>query len=242
MFITLLYHIINRTVDDKIAISEEAFEAQLHHLHTCGYTVISLEQATAILKGTSPAPPRAVLLTFDDGYEDNFSTALPLLQTYGMVATLFVVSAYVGHNNRWNPKAGYDVRHMTWNQLHLWQQAGCSIGGHSHTHLCMTRLHTVELYDEVIYNKYVLEERLHTPVTAFSYPYGAFNPEVQQVVSEHYELAFAVDNGDMAADVHSPHHTLHRLTVNPKWDTATFAHKVEYSLAVAHALRESTGK
>jgi len=237
MFVTLLYHIINHTIHDKIAITEEAFEAQLSYLQANGYTVLSLEQSIDILNGTQTAPHRAVLLTFDDGYEDNYSTALPLLQSYGMVATQFVISAYVGRSNRWNPKACYDVNHMSWDELRLWQQAGCSIGGHTHTHLCMTRLNETELHDEVIRNKSVLEERLQTPMRAFSYPYGGFNSLVQQVVSEQYEVAFAVDNGEMFPHTHL--HTRHRLTVSPKWDISMFAHHLERSFAVVSALQES---
>lgn len=239
MFVTLLYHIINRSVCDKIALAEEAFEAQLSYLQTNGYTVLSLEQAIDILEGTHTAPRRAILLTFDDGYRDNFSTALPLLQSYGMVATEFVISAYVGRNNRWNPKACYDVNHMTWDELRLWQQAGCSIGGHTHTHLCMTRLDEIELYGEVVRNKSVLEEHLETPMRAFSYPYGAFNPLVQHVVSELYEVAFAVDNGDMLP--HTARHTRHRLTVSPKWDITAFARHLERSFAIASALQTEEG-
>lgn len=236
MFVTLLYHIINRSVYDKIAIAEEAFEAQLVYLQANDYTMLSLEQAIDILNGTQAAPQRSVLLTFDDGYEDNFSTALPLLRSYGMVATQFVISAYVGRSNRWNPKACYDVNHMTWDELRLWQQAGCSIGGHSHTHLCMSRLSETELHDEVARNKSVLEEHLQTPMRAFSYPYGAFTPLVQRVVSEQYEVAFAVDNGEMLPQTHL--HARHRLTVSPKWDITAFAHHLERSFAITSALQE----
>ena len=229
MFVTLLYHIIHNTVRDKIAIPQGAFEAQLCYLRENGYTVLSLSEAIAILNHQQSAPPHAVLLTFDDGYADNLTVALPLLQRYGMVATVFVISAYVGHNNRWNPKACYDVNHMTWDELHLWQQAGCTIGGHTHTHQCMTRLSITELYNEVVRNKCLLEAQLQIPIRAFSYPYGAYNPMAQQTVSIHYEVAFAVDNGDAPSPLHR--HTLHRLTVSPKWDMTAFAHHLERAFA-----------
>ena len=62
MFLTLNYHIINRTIHDAIAISEEAFAAQLRYLHTHDYTTLSLDQAIAIVDGKQEAPPRSVLL------------------------------------------------------------------------------------------------------------------------------------------------------------------------------------
>src|SRR5437660_90062 len=67
MFLTLNYHIINRTIHDTIAISEEAFAAQLRYLHTHDYTTLSLDQAIAIVDGKQEAPPRSVLLTVEDG-------------------------------------------------------------------------------------------------------------------------------------------------------------------------------
>ena len=84
MFLTLNYHIINRTIHDTIAISEEAFAAQLRYLHTHDYTTLSLDQAIAIVDGKQEAPPRSVLLTFDDfvkGVEDFGTRIQPLMNS-----------------------------------------------------------------------------------------------------------------------------------------------------------------
>jgi len=225
MFATLVYHLINRTIDDKNAISEEAFENQLRYLHEHGYTVLSLTEAIDILDGKKQAPPRPVLLTFDDGYVDNLYVAVPFLQAYGMTATLFVISAYVGNTNRWNPKACYDVKHLSWHELRHWLAAGCDIGGHTHTHFCMTRFSASEMEDAVSVNKSILEEHLSIKLRAFSYPYGAYNQLAQETVSQHYELAFAVDNGGM--DARANRYALHRLTVSPKWNSEEFARRLE---------------
>lgn len=225
MFTTLLYHIIDRTICDKIAISEEAFEAQLRYLSTEGYTVLSLAQALDILDGKRAAVPRSVLLTFDDGYADNLHVALPRLRAYGMPATLFVISAFVGQTNRWNPKACYDVNHLTWDELQTWIGEGCDIGGHTHRHLCMTRLSVQEIEEAVSVNKQVLEEQLDLKLRAFSYPYGSYNQVVQQVVSTHFEFAFAVEAGSWDAKAHR--YAINRLTVNPKWSIGEFAKRLE---------------
>ena len=234
MFTTLVYHIINRTISDKNAIAEEAFEQQLRYLQEHGYTALSLAEAIAILDGKKQTPPRPVLLTFDDGYVDNLYVALPLLQAYGMTATLFVISAYIGQSNRWNPKACYDVNHLSWEELRLWQKAGCDIGGHTHTHHCMTRLNVQEMHEAVYTNKRLLEEHLQTKMRTFSYPYGAYNSLAREVVSEHYELAFALDNGDLDARMHR--YTLYRLSVSPKWSIAEFAARLEKSGTLSASL------
>lgn len=231
MFAALVYHIINRTICDKNAISEEAFHAQVHYLYEQDYTVLSLAEAIDILDGRKKAPPRPVLLTFDDGYVDTLHVALPLLQAFGMTATLFVISAYVGQTNRWNPKACYDVDHLSWDELQLWLKAGCDIGGHTHTHLCMNRLNSQEIHNAVLVNKAALEDNLYIKLRAFSYPYGAYNALAREVVSQHYELAFAVDNG--STDARTNRYALHRLSVSPKWSIGEFANRLEKQVTLS---------
>lgn len=233
MFVTLVYHLIDRTIDAKVAIAEEAFEAQLRYLREKNYTILSLAQAMAILNGEQEAPSRSVLLTFDDGYANNLYVALPLLQEYGMTATQFVISAHVGQTNRWNPRASYDVNHMTWDELRQWWENGCDIGGHSHEHFWMTRLNTQELQAAVVVNKHLLEEHLAIPMRAFSYPYGAYNQQVEAVVQESYELAFAVD--PQRWDTPIDRLAIPRLSVQPKWRIEDFTTRLEKLCAIAAA-------
>src|SRR5581483_4248279 len=150
MFVTLSYHIINSAIRDTIAIAGEAFEQQLAYLNEHGYTTLSLAQAIADSNGIQQAPPRSLLLTFDDGYADNVHVALPLLQAYDMRATLFIITGYIGQSNRWNTRACYDVRHMTWDEVRHWHERGGDLGGHSHLHHCMTRLNAEELQETVL--------------------------------------------------------------------------------------------
>lgn len=231
MFVTLNYHIINRAIRDKIAISEEAFEAQMDYLRARDYSALSLGQAIDILDGKREAPLRSVLLTFDDGYRDNVQVALPLMQKYGMRATLFVISAYVGKTNRWNPKACYDAQHMTWHEMRFWLESGCDIGGHSHRHLCMTRLSAEEVLQTVRLNKHLLQRRLGITPRAFAYPYGGFNPAVQDVMRQHYELAFAVEDGSW--DAPRERYAINRMVVYPKWNLADFAKQLDQHVSLA---------
>lgn len=250
MFVTLLYHIINHAISDRIAISEEAFEAQLSYLRQAGCNILTLEQAIdsvdrrsivgaglASALATGPAPTlatelaptrssqRSVLLTFDDGYAETVHTALPLLRAYNMTATLFMLSAYIGQTNRWNPRACYDARHLTWEELQCWLDAGCDLGGHSHAHLCMTRLDEHEMHDAVLLNKHLLEDHLHTRLRAFSYPYGKFNQVTREVVSKQYELAFSVHEGSWNAQV--DRHAINRLEIEPGWSIEEFAKRLD---------------
>jgi peptidoglycan/xylan/chitin deacetylase (PgdA/CDA1 family) len=104
-FLTLVYHIIDRTIDTRIAVTEEAFEAQLAHVREKGYRMLSLDEVLRIVTAGDDPPPRGVFVTFDDGYADNLHTALPRLRAHGIETTLFVPTAHVGQSNRLNPMA-----------------------------------------------------------------------------------------------------------------------------------------
>ena len=224
MFATLNYHIINRTISDSIAIAEEAFEQQLAYLYTHSYTALSLAQAIADLDGRGEAPPRSVLLTFDDGYTDTVHAALPRLQLYGMRATLFVITGYMGQSNRWNTRACYDAQHMTWDELRYWHENGGDLGGHCHLHHCMTRLSFEELRETVEQNKRLIEKETGSVPRAFAYPYGRFNQAIIDVVRQHYELAFATDDGTWNARANR--YAINRLTVSPAWTLEEFARRL----------------
>ena len=227
MFVTLSYHIINRTISDKTAISEEAFEQQLAYLREHGYHTLSLAQAIADIDGIQEAPPCSLLLTFDDGYADNAQIALPLLQAYDMRATLFVITGYIGQSNRWNTRACYDAQHMTWDELRHWHERGGDIGGHSHLHYCMTRLRSDELQETVERNKRLLEQETGITPRAFAYPYGRFNQAVIDVVRQHYELAFATDGGAWNASANR--YVINRLSISPTWTIEDFAGRLQAS-------------
>ncbi len=225
MFVTLLYHSINRRNPAKTAISEEAFEAQLSFLYREGYSILPLAQAIDFISGKQKVLQHAVLLTFDDGFADNVLTALPRMRDYGMTATLFLVSAYIGQKYDWNPQAHDNIRHVTWDELQLWLEAGCEIGGHTHAHLRMTGLSAHEMLDAVLINKQIMEENLHTRLRAFSYPYGAHNQMAQNLVSRYYELAFSVDKGSWDPEV--DRFALNRLEVKPGWGIEEFAEQLD---------------
>ena len=124
MFVTLMYHIVDRRIWSQIAVSEEAFEAQLAHLRSEGYPVLTLPEVVRIVSGATPPPQRGVFLTFDDGYADNLSAALPRLRHYGAEATMFVPTEYVGRRDAWNAGSDDGLRYLDWHELESWLAGG----------------------------------------------------------------------------------------------------------------------
>lgn len=161
----LAYHQISRE-PEIYSLDPEQFEEQLQYLHSHGYTAISLAEFFAAGHSVRPLPPKPVIITFDDGYEDNYRTALPLLQKYGLRATVFVIAGQVG-------QAGY----LTWEQIAGLQAAGIEIGSHTYSHAALNELSQDRVLDELRRSKQVLEHNLATPVAFLAYPFGQYNPE-----------------------------------------------------------------
>ena len=225
MFVTLMYHIVDRRIDAPIAVSEEAFEAQLAYLRRADYEILSLSDVLRIVAGTQPAPPRGVFVTFDDGYADNLHAALPRLREHGIEATMFVPTAYVGESNAWNQDARYRVRHLGWKELGRWVDGGGRIGGHTHDHASVLRVGLDELRVSLELNKRLLEERVGQDVRAFAYPYGHVTDEAVAAVATLYDVAFSVSQGSWGH--RTARFALNRLAVDHQYRVRELADSLE---------------
>lgn len=160
----LMYHKISN--DDNIySIRPELFDRQMQYLAENGFTAISLPQLANSLAGKSVLPAKPVVITFDDGYEDNFTTALPILEKYGLRAAVFIAVNRVG-------QPGY----LSWEQIQLMQARNTDIGSHTLSHTALTALSPAQWEQEIQNSKLELEQRLRKPVTFLAYPHGKFSP------------------------------------------------------------------
>ena len=168
----LMYHHVGEPPPDadgvrlRLTVTASDFEAQLIFLSARGYATITLHDLAAALAGGS-LPPKPVVLTFDDGYADNFDVAFPLLQRYGMTGVFFIASGFVG-------KDGY----VTWEQVLALADAGMEVGAHSRWHSDLTNANMQLLEEEIARSKRDLEQRLGLAVDFFCYPAGAYNDGV----------------------------------------------------------------
>jgi peptidoglycan/xylan/chitin deacetylase (PgdA/CDA1 family) len=144
-------------------------------------TVTQFVQVMA--KGGDGLPPRPVILTFDDGYADFYTSAVPALQRHGFTATLYVTTGFVGGTNSWLQHIGEGMRPMvTWDQLAEMNASGIECAAHTHTHPPLDMLSPSVARDEIIRSKGVLEEHLGQQVSSFAYPFGYYNAQVRQIV------------------------------------------------------------
>lgn len=190
----LMYHRIADISDDRNSLSPAKFAQQLQYLRDHGYHTISLQQ---LQNAAEPLPKRPVILTFDDGYQDNFRTALPLLLRYGLTATVFPVVGWIGQDNGWESYPGKPLcRMMTWEELLFWQQAGMEVGSHTVNHPFLSQLDETQIWSELLVSKEQLEKQLGTSITTLCYPYGDFDERVKRIAHEvGYKAAVAIFAG-----------------------------------------------
>ena len=164
-------------------VKPERFRRQMRTLKRLGYQGCSVRDLMAWLR---PGRPRKLFgITFDDGYEDLYIHALPVLQECGFTATTYFVSGAVGGFNHWDVEQGFpQSRCMSLQQLQEWKALGHEVGGHTVSHRRLGELATNEARMEIVNCRRVLEDLSGAAVEAFSYPYGSFNAMTLELVEE----------------------------------------------------------
>jgi peptidoglycan/xylan/chitin deacetylase (PgdA/CDA1 family) len=167
-------------------VDPHGFEQQMAHLRQNGYASLTVTDFIRTrASDRSSLPERPIVITFDDGLEDFYSRALPILNKYGLVATLYIVTGLVGHRSAWLDASGEGGRPMlTWSQISEISAAGIECGAHSHSHPELDTLSRAVCRAEIVQSKECLEARLGRPVTSFAYPYGLHGPRVRQMVRD----------------------------------------------------------
>lgn len=224
----LLYHHVGPArpgISPELTVSPERFERQVRWLARRGYTAIRPSDWLAWRRRAIPLPPKPVLLTFDDGYEDLAEHALPVLYRHGFTAAVYIVTGLLGKTNQWDPAAG-PAAHclMTAGQIREWDRQGIEFGAHSRTHADLTAATPSRLEEEISGSADDLAALLGKRPVSFAYPFGHCNPEVRESVARIFDLAFTAREGlnDAATDPHQ----LRRTMVQPGDMLFNFAWRV----------------
>jgi len=192
----LMYHSIDLSQSKEVllTVTPEVFERQMRFLKEHNYQVITLEEVADIIKNKKKVPARAVAITFDDGYKNNYTYAFPVLKKYNFPATIFVII------NEMGAPAGNS---LTWDDILSMQASGLiTIGSHTLTHPLLTELTSAErIKNEIEGSKKALEEKLGREVNTFCYPAGRFNGKIRQVVIDAgYKVAVVTNPGKKTSD------------------------------------------
>lgn len=183
----LMYHRIveddERLADSRWNVSRSQLNRHLDLLGKWGFTCISFSDYVLHLDGKLALPRKPVILTFDDGYEDFYRLAFPILKSHGVRATLFLLGDRSIRSNFWDEVSGTEeARLLEPARILELYESGFEIGSHSMTHTDLRKLTTADAWNEISGSKTALEGLIHAPVISFAYPYGATSPLLQQMV------------------------------------------------------------
>lgn len=199
----LMYHKIGKPPENsklkKLWVDSTSFRAQMRFLSQEGYKSITFKE----LQNGGGFPDKPVILTFDDGYRNNFTEAFPILKEYGFRGALFLVCETLGKKNLWHDPASEDFQEMLADEeIREMQKAGWEIGSHTLSHKNLGNLWRLgeqkEVQREIKESREILKKRFGEAPIVFSYPYGegADEPEIQNLVKESgYAFACGIHQG-----------------------------------------------
>ena len=164
-------------------VAPDAFARQMAFLKFLGYRGLSMGRLLPYLRGDQSG--KVVGITLDDGYLNNLTYALPVLQRHGFTATCYVVSRLLGQTNKWDKSFGVaQAALMDVSELRQWSAGGQEVGAHTRHHVHLTQANAESCQNEISLCKSELEGIVDTPVQHFCYPYGEFGPEHAAMVAQ----------------------------------------------------------
>lgn len=182
----LNYHQVNLDQHTPLTISPYEFETQLSYLRQEGYHAITPRQLADYVEYGQPLPDKPIVITFDDGYMDNYQEAYPLLEKYGFKATFFVIANFVGTSDRY----------MNWEQLKELNKQGYDIESHTLTHKRLPFQNDDKAKMELVSSKIIIEKKLDKKVEFLAYPGGEFDQRIEDLSrNAGYRAAFTVNFG-----------------------------------------------
>ncbi len=223
----LLYH---RIITDKSQagkhgtyITLHQIEAHFKYLKHHGYSTITFEELSLIKRFDQDK--KYVMLTFDDGYRDNYTLLMPLLEKYGLKATVFMVTGKA--ENSWDLKdEGRTFPLLTSDQIIEMSKKGVEFGAHTVTHADLTQVGIEEAWKEISESKKNLENLLGKRINSFAYPYGRTSAAIQELVKKAgFTYGIGTVNGPLA--MHQDKFNIRRIVIHPNTTLVRFARKVK---------------
>ncbi len=169
------------TDSPSLCVSPEQFESQLAMLKSLGYSALSLQRAAAYWQGRRGIVSKPVIITFDDGYEDNYLYAFPLLKKASFTATLFLVTGALQKTNRWDCGTTLMLKEE---QVEEMAASGICFGSHTVSHIDMSVALPIVMERELRQSKEKLEMLTLRTDIPFCYPYSRLNADAKTCVQD----------------------------------------------------------
>lgn len=176
----LMYHYVEYVKDSGDTIRKSlnivpfVFENQVKTLKQAGYVFITPSQLARVIDGKEEFPPKPIILSFDDGYQDFYDNVFPLLQKYNIKVVAYIIAGFLD-----KPNFMY-----SWEIQNLEKSGLVEIGAHTVNHAYLKGLSKSTAEYEIRQSKAMLENLIGQPVISFAYPSGAFDLQAEKLVKD----------------------------------------------------------
>jgi peptidoglycan/xylan/chitin deacetylase (PgdA/CDA1 family) len=217
----LMYHSVDKEIIketgklNELRVPKEMFREQLQLLKDEGYTTLTLSEVYNFMENNKGVPEKSIVITFDDGYVDNYTNAYPILKEFGFNATVFVVTDYVDKS----------TLYMNSEQLKEMDKNGVEIQSHTVTHPHLPQLSHEKQLEELKNSKAFLEGVLNKKVEFIAYPFGENNEDTRKIAKEcGYKMAVLADG--KWSNKNNGLYTLQRVYVSSLRDINNFKERI----------------
>lgn len=224
----LMYHRLVNSPSEAgkhgIYVTAKQFRSQMKYLLIKGYTPITFSDLPNINRFDKTK--KYIILTFDDGYEDNYKLLFPILKECGFKAVIYMVTH--SSTNHWDTKNSSEpeLRLMNAEQIAEMSAYGIEFGAHTKTHPDLTKIPVEEARTEIIESRDAVKAVTGKEVISFAYPYGAFTDDIKTIVRQAgFKYGIATDSGPLA--IHEDWYQIRRIGIFPNTDYLGFARKTK---------------
>ncbi len=161
--------------DDNLYVTPENLEKQIKYLKEKNYNIITLDELVAGIKSSQKFKRDTVVITIDDGYQDNYLFGYPIFKKYHVPVIVFLEANYIGR----------DKEFLNWDEIKVMLNNGVSFGAHTKSHAYLPSVEDKDvLWDEIKGPKDIIERNIGTKVNHFCYPVGGFNNTIKGLVAK----------------------------------------------------------
>ena len=242
----VMYHrVINKSENEGIHgtyIYENIFREHMKYLKDNNFSVITFEDLNNIgWRNRFDKNKKYIIITFDDGYVDNYELAFPILKEFNFKATIFLMgeSTY----NEWDVKADGEKSFplMSVEMIKEMQDYGIEFGAHTFNHPKLNKLSNDEIKHQIVDVKKPLEEKIGREIITFAYPYGILNDYAKKMVEEAgYTFGVATDSGSVCLS--DDLYQIRRIAIFPNTNLFSFKRKVKGNSNFIKIKRENKNK
>ena len=197
----LTYHRVNDIPGDRLSVHPQEFERQMSWLKAHGYVGVSVKEGLKSLN-SSQGDRTQMVITFDDGYLDNYVNAFPILKKYGFFGTVYVITKFLGESSSVIPAEAGIQRNgpplsrgrqtpraqrrtfLSWDEINEMNKYGIEFGSHTVNHPRLTSVDGSKIKEELWQSKQEIEQKLGITCESFCYPGGLLNSEIANQVRE----------------------------------------------------------